>query len=226
MMLSFTCLTTGAAFLSARFRAHCACSNKLALAAAMRLAPLEICPGGSYKWVCGSHSSFLNHIHREVIMNLIRRNPSSVAGYRPHGIEDQFGRLVDNMFENMLVPFSQGNALAQWQGDIASSPRLDISETDQVFEVQVDMPGVKKEDVKVSVDHQRVTIEGESKRESERREGENMLYTERSASRYVRSFMLPAEVDESSAQARMENGVLTMTLPKKQGNGATRIAIQ
>jgi len=159
-------------------------------------------------------------------MNIIRRNPSALAGYRPFDIDDQFGRLVENMFENMFTPFAQGGALSQWQGETAISPRLNISETEQAFEVQADMPGVKKEDVKVAIDHARVTIEGEARRETERREGENLLYTERSASRFVRSFTLPSEVDESGAQARMENGVLTMTLPKKQGNGATRIAIQ
>lgn len=159
-------------------------------------------------------------------MNIIRRNPSALTGYRPFGIDDQFGRLVENMFENMFTPFVQGGALSQWQGENAISPRLNVSETDQAFEVQAEMPGVKKEDVKVAIDHARVTIEGEAKRETERREGENILYTERSASRFVRSFTLPSDVDESGAQARMENGVLTMTLPKKQGNGATRIAIQ
>jgi HSP20 family protein len=159
-------------------------------------------------------------------MNIIRRTPSALTGYRPRPVEEQFGRLVENMFEDMFAPFTQAGALSQWQPEGIMSPRLNISETDQAFEVQADMPGVKKEDVKVAIDHQRVTIEGETKRETERREGENVLYTERSASKFMRSFMLPVEVDETSAQARMENGVLTMTLPKKQGTEATRIAIQ
>ena len=159
-------------------------------------------------------------------MNIIRRNPSALAGYRPRPMDEQFGRLVENMFEDMFAPFTHGGALSQWSGEGAVSPRLNVSETDKAFEVQAEMPGVKKEDVKVAVEHQRVTIEGESKHESERREGENMLYTERSASKFMRSFMLPAEVDEANAEARMENGVLTLTLPKKQGSAAPRITIQ
>ena len=156
-------------------------------------------------------------------MNLIRRNPSALSAYRPRGIDEQFGRLVENMFEDMFAPFAQAGALGP-EGTI--SPRLNVSETDQDFQIEAEMPGVRKEDVKVAVEHQRVTIEGESQRQSEQREGENVLYTERSASRFMRSFTLPAEVDESAAQARMENGVLRLTLPKKQGSAATRIAIQ
>jgi len=159
-------------------------------------------------------------------MNIVRRNPSSLSAFRPRSFDDQFGRLVESMFEDMLSPLSQSGTLSPWAAEGTLSPRLHVSETDQAFEVQADMPGVNKEDVKVAVEHQRVTIEGESKRESERREGENLLYTERSASKYVRSFQLPAEVDEANAQARMENGILTLTLPKKQGHAPTRIAIQ
>ena len=159
-------------------------------------------------------------------MNIIRRTPSALAGYRPRATDDQFGRLVENMFEELFSPFTQGSALSQWTGDNAVSPRLNVSETDKAFEIQAELPGVKKEDVKVAVEHQRITIEGESKREQEQREGENVLYTERSASKFMRSFMLPVEVDESGAEARMENGILTLTLPKKQASAATRITIQ
>ena len=159
-------------------------------------------------------------------MNIIRRTPSTVAGYRPRGMDDQFGRLVENMFEEMFAPLTQGAALSAWPVAGSVSPRLNISETDKAFEVQAEMPGVKKEDVKVAVEHQRVTIEGESRREQEQREGENILYAERAASKFVRSFMLPVEVDEAGAQARMENGILTLTLPKKQASEATRITNQ
>lgn len=159
-------------------------------------------------------------------MNIIRRTPSALAGYRPRAMDDQFGRLVENVFEEMLAPFTRGTALSQWPAEGAVSPRLNVSESDKAFEVQAELPGVKKEDVKVAIEHQRVTIEGESRREQEQRAGENLLYTERGASKFMRSFMLPVEVDEAGAEARMENGILTLTLPKKQGSEATRIAIQ
>ncbi len=151
-------------------------------------------------------------------MNIIRRNPTALSPYRPRSFDEQFGNLVERFFDDMLLPFGRT--------DEQLSPRLNISETEQAFEVLAELPGVNKDDVKVAIDHQRVTIEAENKHESEQRQGANVLYSERSASKYLRSFTLPADVDEASAQARMENGILTLTLPKKQGTTATRIAIQ
>lgn len=159
-------------------------------------------------------------------MNTIRRTPSALTRYRPGAMDDQFGRLVENMFEEMFAPFVHGAALSQWPSESTASPRLNISETDKTFEVQAELPGVKKEDVKIAVEHQRVTIEGESRREQQPRKGEHSVYSERRASKFMRSFMLPVEVDEAGAEAHMENGILTLTLPKRQASEATRIAIQ
>lgn len=159
-------------------------------------------------------------------MNIVRRSPGAMGSYRQGAMQDQFGRLVENMFEDMFAPFTHSGALSQWQDEGTISPRLNVSESDRAFEVQAELPGVNKEDVKVAIEQQRVTIEGETRRENAQREGGNVLYSERSASRFVRSFLLPAEVDDSAAEARMENGVLTLTLPKKQGSQARRIAIQ
>lgn len=159
-------------------------------------------------------------------MNIIRRTPSALSGYRPRPVDDPFGRLVENVFEEMFAPFTQAGAMSALPLEGAISPRINVSETDKAFEIQVEMPGVKKDDVKVAVDRQRITIEGEVKREEEQREGENLLYTERVASKFMRSFVLPTEVDDASAQARMENGILSLTLPKRQGAEAKRITIQ
>lgn len=164
-------------------------------------------------------------------MDIIRRNPSALAGFRPRAFDDQFGRLVEHMFDDFLSrdflpPLAPGGAMAPWSAQGVVTPRLNVSETATAFEIQAELPGVDKEDVKVAVEHQRVTIEGETRRDSERREGENVLYTERSASRFMRSFTLPTEVDEAGSAARMENGILTLTLPKKAGSEATRIAVQ
>ena len=159
-------------------------------------------------------------------MNVVRRNPSSVAGLRQRGVDDQVGRLIETMFDDMFAPFTQGGALSQRNAEAAMRPRLNVSETEAAFEVQAELPGVKKEDVKVAIEHQRVTIEAQAHHETAQREGENVLYSERSASGFMRSFMLPSEVDDTQAQARMENGVLMLTLPKKNGGAAKRITIQ
>lgn len=157
-------------------------------------------------------------------MNIVRRGGSPVSGYRPRALEDQFGRLVEQMFGDMFAPFGAGGP--SWENDGVAQPRLNVTESDQAFDVEVEMPGVKKEDVKVTVEQQRVTIEGEARREDAQRSGDNVVYAERSTRRFVRSFMLPSEVDDANAQARLEDGILKMTLPKKQGSTATRLTIQ
>ncbi|SFD21201.1 Hsp20/alpha crystallin family protein [Massilia yuzhufengensis] len=155
-------------------------------------------------------------------MNIIRRNNPGLAAYRPGSVEDQFGRMVENMFEDFFAPLAQGQ---RWEG-IDAAPRLDVTETEKTFEIQAELPGVEKDDVKVSVDGQRITIEAECRKANERREGETVVYAERTARRFMRSFALPTEVDDGAAQARLENGVLQLSLPKKQGTEARRLTIQ
>ena len=157
-------------------------------------------------------------------MNLVRRGTTPLAAYRPGSVEDGFGRLVESMFEDFFAPMALGGTRRLDDG--ASIPRLDLLENEQAFEIQAEMPGVEKEDLKVAIDHQRVTIEGECRKANERREGENVVYSERSARKFMRSFNLPSEVDEEAAQARLDNGVLHLVLPKKQGSTARRIDVQ
>lgn len=157
-------------------------------------------------------------------MNLVRRGSTPLSAYRSGSVEDQFGRLVESMFEDFFAPLAQGGSRLGDAG--AAVPRLDMSETEQAYEIQADLPGVDKEDVKVAIDRQRVTIEGECRKANERREGENVVYSERSARKFMRSFTLPTEVDDTAAQAKLENGVLHLTLPKKQGSEARRLTIQ
>ena len=157
-------------------------------------------------------------------MDLVRRGSSPLSTYRPGLVEDQFGRLVESMFEDFFAPLAQGGS--RWQEANASIPRLDMTESEQAYEVQAEMPGVEKDDVKIAIDHQRVTIEGECRKANERREGENVVYSERSARKFMRSFTLPSEVDDAAAQAKLENGVLHLTLPKKQGSPVKRLQVQ
>ena len=155
-------------------------------------------------------------------MNLIRRGTTPLSSYRPGGMEDQFGRMFENMFQDFFAPLTQG----RWSGDDVGMPRLDVTETEKTFEVKAEMPGVKKEDVNVSIDGQRVTIEGECQQANEQRQGEQVVYSERSTRKYQRSFTLPTEVDDTGAQARLEDGVLLLSLPKKQGGTARKLTIQ
>lgn len=102
--------------------------------------------------------------------------------------------------------------------------RLDVSESDKTYTVKADIPGVKKEDIDVAVDGRQVTISAVASRQTETK-GETSLCTERSEGQVYRSFALPVEVDAAAAQARYENGVLDLTLPKKPNGNGKRIKI-
>jgi HSP20 family protein len=188
---------------------------------------IEITPGGPIKEVPYPGKEAPNFFLRGSIMNIIRRTPSAVSNYRPPSIDEQFGRLVENMFDDFFTPFAPLSNWSRMNSEGVHSPRINVVETDKSFEIEAELPGVKKEDIKVSVDNQRVTIEAETRQETQQPgDGENVVYAERSARKYLRSFVLPTDVDDDKSQARLENGVLTMSLPKKQDTQAKRLTIQ
>lgn len=92
---------------------------------------------------------------------------------------------------------------------------MDVIDKGDHFEVKVDMPGVKKEDIEVSIEGSRVAIRAETRSTKEEKEGERVLHTERFVAMYARTFELPADVTEAGAEAHYEDGVLTLTLPKR-----------
>ena len=104
-------------------------------------------------------------------------------------------------------------------------PALDLTESDKAYTVKLEMPGVTKEDVHVSVDGRRVTVQAETKKDEEKREGDRVVYRERSVSSYSRSFTLPSEVDEGTSAARLDNGVLTLTLNKRAAPAARKLTV-
>jgi HSP20 family protein len=104
--------------------------------------------------------------------------------------------------------------LRQFDADTARTPALDIGEDDQAYSVTVDMPGVAKEAVKVRVEGRRIHIETAGD-EAAPTDGSRLVYRERRAARYARSFALPVEIDQARSEARFENGVLTLKLAKR-----------
>ena len=93
------------------------------------------------------------------------------------------------------------------------APSVDIAETAEEFQIKAELPDVKKEDVKVSVDHGILRIEGERKQEKEEK-GKKFHRVERSYGSFMRSFTLPDSVDESRVQAEFKEGMLQIRLPK------------
>ncbi|MGE3179486.1 MAG: Hsp20/alpha crystallin family protein [Vicinamibacterales bacterium] len=93
------------------------------------------------------------------------------------------------------------------------APAVDIRETDKAFAVKVDLPDVKKEDLKVEMHDGILTIEGERKQEKEEK-GDRFHRIERQYGTFVRRFTMPAKVDEANVAAEFKDGVLTIALPK------------
>ena len=133
-----------------------------------------------------------------------------------------------NPFRDMRDPFGddffKGFALRPVYSMLEGEPqmRLDLTEDDKHFFVKAEIPGVKKEDIKVSVDGNQVSLTAEVKKEKEEKEGAKVIRSERYYGSVVRSFTLNENVDSSAAQAKYEDGVLHLTLPKKP-NGKSQM---
>lgn len=145
--------------------------------------------------------------------NLMRFNPfSDISRFEPF-------RNFDEMINNLrLMP---------WSGVEAESRiRLDVSETDDAYMIKADMPGVSKEDIKVNVEGNQVTIQSEVKKESEEKKEGKVVRCERYYGQQSRSFTLAQDVDDARAEAKYQDGVLLLTLPKKPGSASKQISIQ
>lgn len=103
--------------------------------------------------------------------------------------------------------------------------RLDVTDAGDVYQVAADMPGVKKDDIKVSVDGNVVRISAESKKETEEKKGDQVLRSERYYGMLERSFTLDSDVDEGKVEAKYADGVLKLKLPKKTAANARRITV-
>ena len=104
--------------------------------------------------------------------------------------------------------------------------KMDVKEDENAYTVHAEMPGVSKDDIHVNVEGNTVSISAEVKRETERKEGEKVVHSERYYGKVYRSFSLGQDVDDAQAKARFDNGVLELSLPKKAVSSARRLAIQ
>jgi HSP20 family protein len=132
--------------------------------------------------------------------------------------------FLDDFFRE----FAPGFFVRPLHGDrLPSQIKLDVTEADGAFKVQAEIPGVKKDDIQVSIDGDLVSLRAEVQQEDSKTEEGKFVHSERYYGAVSRTFQLPAEVDESKAKARYENGVLKLTLPRKEGGRSQRrIAIE
>jgi HSP20 family protein len=129
-----------------------------------------------------------------------------------------FDRLFDESFDRFFVGVPNGNAVKR-------SPALDVAESEQAYTVKLDLPGIAKDDVKVSIEGRRVSIEASTAKAQERKDGDRVLLRERAESSLARSFMLPVELDQDRSSAKLENGVLTLELAKRGSASVKRITV-
>lgn len=148
-------------------------------------------------------------------MNLVKWDPFKE-------LEDVSTRL-NRLFGRSTLPVESDRemlAVADWM------PSVDISETDSAYLVKAEIPGVKKEDVKVTIEDGMLTIQGERKQEKEEK-GKKYHRIERSYGSFTRSFRVPDDADESAVKAEFKDGMLNITLnkSKKSRSNAVNVAI-
>ena len=135
----------------------------------------------------------------------------------------EWSRLFDDIDRYFGAPAAAATGAAT--GAATVSPALDVTESPSAWTVKLDLPGVAKEDVKVAIDGNQVSVQAQSRQETERSEGERIVYRERSTGCYARRFTLPAEVDQSQSAARLDHGVLTLTLGKRSAAASAHLAV-
>ncbi|MEY5097636.1 MAG: hypothetical protein RJA36_355 [Pseudomonadota bacterium] len=135
------------------------------------------------------------------------------------------GSLFDDLFKDMMSP---GFFIKPLHGDpLPQSIKLDVKESADAYTVNAELPGVARDDIQVTVEGNVVTLRAEVKQLDSQSSDEKLLRSERYFGSVARSFQLPADIDNSKAKARFDNGVLVLTLPKKPGgSGGHRLAIE
>ncbi len=129
-------------------------------------------------------------------------------------------------FDDLFRGFGTRPAWRDFElADVAPEVRLDVTENDKSYQVKAEIPGVDKNDIEISVEGNQVAISAEVKRATKKKEDEKELYTERYHGKVYRAFTLPNEIDSAKADAHYDQGVLTLTLPKKANGGTRRIAV-
>ena len=140
-------------------------------------------------------------------MNVILRNRAFPV-LQTRAFDSDFERLVGGLLDSAPL-----------------APRMNVVDTGAAYRIEAELPGVSREEIRISVDRKRVSIEAEAKVTNDVAEGEKALLTERAGRRFARVFTLAAEVDDAAAKAKLENGVLSLTLPKKAADQPKQITV-
>ncbi|AOI99762.1 Hsp20/alpha crystallin family protein [Burkholderia sp. AU33545] len=142
---------------------------------------------------------------------------SNMTRYDPFSMEP-----VSDLFQGLFRPL-RGMALAD-EPDLASM-KIDVSENDKAYTVNAELPGVAKDDIDVQVTGNTVSINAKIERNTEQKNGERVIRRERYSGAISRTFSLPGDIDDASATATYQDGVLSLTLPKKAQVGQKKLTI-
>ncbi|AJY08887.1 Hsp20/alpha crystallin family protein [Burkholderia sp. SIMBA_043] len=142
---------------------------------------------------------------------------SNMTRYDPFSIEP-----VSDLFHGLFRPL-RGMTLAD-QPDLASM-KIDVTENDGAYTVKAELPGVAKDDIDVQVTGNTVSINAKVERNKEQKDGERVIRRERYSGAISRSFSLAADIDDANATATYQDGVLSLTLPKKAPVGQKKLTI-
>ena len=140
-------------------------------------------------------------------MSIMRWNPESNLSTFPGDIQRGINRMFSDFFREGM--WDEEMIPSKW------SPPVDIAEKDTEYVVKVELPGVAKDDVKISTVDNVLTIRGEKKEEKESK-GSNYHRVERAYGSFQRSFTLPTTVKSDRIEASFKDGMLTITLPKAE----------
>lgn len=136
--------------------------------------------------------------------SLIRLTPNTEI----RRMQREFDRLFNDFFPATRELSTQKEKTA-W------SPRVDVSETDQGYQIVADLPGIPKKDITINFHEGTLTISGERAQEA-KEEGKNFLRVERTSGEFYRSFTLPNTVQSDKIEAKYNNGVLEVHIPKAE----------
>jgi HSP20 family protein len=142
-------------------------------------------------------------------MSLVRWNPARELAAWPSdlfGIQREMNKMFDGVFRGIG---NEDYTFSSW------TPAVDIAEHDDEYLVKVELPGVNKDEVKLTLENNILTIRGEKKQEKETKK-ENYHRVERNYGAFQRSFTLPAAVKSDKIDASYKDGILTVSLPKAE----------
>ncbi|AOJ07935.1 Hsp20/alpha crystallin family protein [Burkholderia mayonis] len=142
---------------------------------------------------------------------------SNLTRYDPFSLEP-----MSDLFQGLFRPL---RGMIDVEEEKLASVKIDVTENDQSYLVKAELPGVGKNDITVQIEGNAVSINAKVERNKELKEGERVIRRERYSGEFSRSFSLAGEIDRDAATAQYQDGVLSLTLPKKATSEKKKLTI-